>query len=211
MSVFCPSCGAQAGEGNFCTSCGSQLSGGHAPAAAPAGFQPPPPPAPAGWAPAPAYGQAPFKKSLGGAIVLLVFAILGVINPFLPYISYYGEAVNGWDSVDAFKYYGEFSNGPLISLIGSAIALVVALVIIIAQNGGKKSNKAALGVITLVVGLVVLGSAGASFNAWDAILEYEGEAADQGIGLFFAAASGLAQLILGIVILASPRVTQGRN
>ena len=40
------------------------------------------------------------------------------------------------------------------------IALNIALSIIIAQSGGKKSNKAAMGVITLVVGLVVLVAGG---------------------------------------------------
>jgi len=150
-----------------------------------------------------------FRKSLGGAVTLLIFAAIGSISPFLPYVSDVVDSINGWDSRDIFSAYEGFSAGPLLVLFGSLVALVVSIVIISNQNAGKRTGKVGTGVLTLVFGLVSLGGAGTAYQAWDSILVYEGEAANQGVGLWLGALSGLAVTVLGIIVLSVSKVTEG--
>ena len=168
---------------------------------------------------APAPTGQPFRKSVGGAITLLVFAALGAISPFLTYVSFdeyafYDEyfdglTVSGWDSQEVFDAYGETSSGPTLVLVGSLVVLGLAIAVIVNQNNGKRVNKTGFGVGTLVSGLVVAGSAGISFSAWDSILNQELLVASQGAGLFIGAVSGIAAVVIGIVMLTVPKVTQG--
>ena len=119
---FCGSCGTDVGQGRFCPSCG-----------APTASAPPRPTAAemnSGQqplyqsTPQPAYGSAPWQapaqpnsaptsKSLGVAITLLVFAALGIIGTFLPFLTipYYEESLKGWDAPEILRDYGEFSAG----------------------------------------------------------------------------------------------------
>ena len=160
-------------------------------------------------------GARTFQKSLGASVTLLIFAALGAISPFLTYISgydYYWEetfAFTGWESQDVFSDYEEFSNGPTFVLLGSLVALGLAIAIIVNQNNSKTVNKTGFGVGTLVSGVIVALSAGISYTAWDTILRDEGSSADQGVGLWLGAVSGVAILIIGIVMLTVPKVTQG--
>ena len=215
---FCGSCGTDAGQGRFCPSCG----------AATAGSQPRPTASEMNSGqqplyrstPQPAYGTAPWQapvqpnsaptsKSLGAAITLLVFAIVGAISTWLPYLTDdYGDSLKGWDSRDPLEYWGEFSAGPIFIIVGTVISAIIALVIITNQNQAKNSNQAACGVFALLSGLAVLGAGGATYTALDTVLKYEEISANQGIGLWLGCLSGLAITILGILILALPKATQ---
>lgn len=150
-----------------------------------------------------------FQKSLGGAVTTLVFAAVGAITPFLPYISDDYNSINGWDSRKAFSDYGEFSASPLLVFVGALAALVLAIVIINNQNKSMPTNKTGVGVGILISGIITVGSAGIAYSSWDSILVYEGLVAEQGVGLWLGAVCGLAVTILGIVTLAVPKVTQG--
>jgi hypothetical protein len=174
----------------------------------------PPPPAAAPYgggygSPTTAPVSGLFRKSLGGAVTLVVFSALGVLSPFLPYISVFDESINGWDSREVFSDYDEFSASPVLILLGSIVTLVLGIVVINNQNQGKATSKAGVGVTTLIAGLVTLGSAGMAYNSWDEILYYEDVLANQGIGLWLGVVCGLAATIIGIVALAVPKVTQG--
>jgi hypothetical protein len=160
-------------------------------------------------------GGQPFRKSLGGAVTLVVFSAIGVISPFLPYITDYYDyylgkiSFSGWDSRDVFSAYDEFSGSPVLILLGSLVTLVFGIVVIANQNQSKATNKVAVGVTTLIAGLVTLGAGGMAYNSWDEILIIDGSSANQGIGLWLGVVCGLAATIIGIVALAVPKVTQG--
>ena len=215
---FCGSCGTDAGQGRFCPSCGAATAGSQPrPTASEmnSGQQPlyrsTPQPAygPAPWQAPVQPNSAPTSKSLGTAITLLVFAIVGAISTWLPYLTDdYGDSLKGWDSRDPLEYWGEFSAGPIFIIVGTVISAIIALVIITNQNQAKNSNQAACGVFTLLSGLVILGAGGATLIALDTALQNEGITANQGIGLWLGCLSGLAITILGILILALPKATQ---
>ena len=216
---FCGSCGTDVGQGRFCPSCG-----------APTASAPPRPTAAemnSGQqplyqsTPQPAYGSAPWQapaqpnsaptsKSLGVAITLLVFAALGIIGTFLPFLTipYYEESLKGWDAPEILRDYDEFSAGPTWIVLGSIVAAICALVIIVNMNNGTNSNRVALGILSLIAGIAVLGAGGATYSALDNILIYEDEIGSMGIGLWLGCLSGLAITILGILILALPKATQ---
>jgi hypothetical protein len=217
---FCGSCGTDAGQGRFCPSCGaptansqprptaSEMNSGQQPL-----YRSTPQPA-YGSAPwqAPAQpNSAPTSKSLGAAITLLVFSIVGAISTWLPYLTDdYGDSLKGWDSRDPLEYWGEFSAGPVFIIVGTVVSAIIALVIITNQNQAKNSNRVACGVFTLLSGLAVLGAGGATYIALDTALQNEGITANQGIGLWLGSLSGLAITIIGILILALPKATQVR-
>ena len=174
--------------------------------------------------PQPAYGSAPWQapaqpksrptsKSLGGSIALLVMAIAGFVSTFLPYLTVhdydYGDYnIKGWDVAKLLKEYQEFSAGPILILIGSILAAIGALVVIVNMNSGKNSNRVILGIGTIIAGLVVLGSGGATYAALDNILQLEGASGTEAVGLWLGCLAGLTITIRGIVILVSPKATQ---
>jgi hypothetical protein len=153
----------------------------------------------------------PFQKSLGGAVTTLVFAAIGAITPFLPYVSDGYDSYSGWDSREWFSEFEEFSASPLLVFLGSLAALVLAIVIIANQNKSTPTNKTGVGVGILISGIVAMGSAGLAYSSWDSILVDLGLVAEQGVGLWLGALCGLAVTILGIVTLAVPKVTQGNQ
>ena len=216
---FCGSCGTDAGQSQFCPSCGAPTpSSRPRPTAAEmnSGQQPL-----SASTTQPAYGSVPWQapaqpnsapasKSLGASVTLLVFACLGFIAPFLPFLTipYYDENVKGWDVPEVLRDYEEFSTGPTWIVIGSIVAAMCALVIIVNMNKGANSNRVAVGTCSLIAGIAVLGAAGATYSALDNVLKYEDASGTMGIGLWLGIISGLAITILGIVILTSPKSTQ---
>ena len=215
---FCGSCGTDAGQSQFCPSCGAptpssrprptatEMNSGQQPSYATT-RQPATP-----WQAPAQPNSAPASKSLGASVTLLVFACLGFIGPFLPFLTFpfYDESLKGWDAPEVLRDYEEFSAGPTWIVIGSIVAAVCALVIIVNMNKGANSNRVAVGTCSLIAGIAVLGASGATFTALDNALKYEGESGSIGIGLWLGIISGLAITIIGIVILASPKATQVR-
>ena len=217
---FCGSCGTNAGQGRFCPSCGAPTASAQPrPSASEmnSGQQPL-----YGSTPQPAFGssmqQTPLQrhtpvasKSLGAAITLLVFACLGFIGTYLPFLTfpYNDGSLKGWDSVEVLRDgTEEFSAGPYWIVFGSIAAAICALVILVNMNKSTNSNRVALGTCSLIAGIAVLGAAGATYSALDNVLKYEGDSGSMGIGLWLGIISGLAITILGIVILTSPKSTQ---
>ena len=215
---FCGSCGTDAGQSQFCPSCGAptpssrprptaaEMNSGQQPSYANT-RQPATP-----WQAPAQPNSAPASKSLGASVTLLVFACLGFIGTYLPFLTipYYDENLNGWDVPEVLREYMEFSAGPTWIVIGSIVAAICALVIIVNMNKGANSNRVAVGTCSLIAGIAVLGASGATFTALDNVLKYEGESGSIGIGLWLGCVSGLAITILGIVILAAPKATQVR-
>ena len=180
---FCMFCGVEKGEGRFCPSCG----GTENPQA-----QNVAPPRAESWAAAgstqsqtpPNYGamqtsSSPVKPSLGGAITLLVFGIIGAVSPFLPYVSDGNDSASGWTSI--------ISN----------------------QKSGKSTNKVGAGFACLISGGAAALAAGGTYNALDELFYNADVAVSQGIGLTLGAVSGIAVVIIGIIIFAKDSVTQG--
>jgi len=221
---FCGSCGTDAGQSQFCPSCGAPTpSSRPRPTAAEmnSGQQPL-----SASTTQPAYGSVPWQapaqpnsapasKSLGASVTLLVFACLGFIAPFLPFLTdpYSDENLKGWDAPEGLREFEEFSTGPTWIVIGSIVAAICALVIIVNMNKGANSNQVAVGTCSLIAGIAVLGAGVMTYNALGNVIEYfreYGESGDIGIGLWLGIISGVAITILGIVILTSPKATQVR-
>ena len=221
---FCGSCGTDAGQSQFCPSCGAPTpSSRPRPTAAEmnSGQQPL-----SASTTQPAYGSVPWQapaqpnsapasKSLGASVTLLVFACLGFIAPFLPFLTdpYSDEKLKGWDAPEVLREFEKFSTGPTWIVIGSIVAAICALVIIVNMNKGANSNQVAVGTCSLIAGIAVLGAGVMTYNALDNFVEYlreYGESGDIGIGLWLGIISGVAITILGIVILTSPKATQVR-
>jgi len=216
---FCGSCGTDAGQGRFCPSCGAPTASAQPrPSASEmnSGQQPL-----YGSTTQPAYGSTPWptppqrhapraSKSNGAAVTLLVFAFLGFIGTFMPFLSFpFDESLTGWGTVEILREnYTEFSAGPYWIVLGSIAAAICALVIIANMNKGANSNQVALGTCSVIAGIAVFGASWATYKALDNALRYGGETATIGIGLWLGIISGLAIGILGIVILASPKATQ---
>jgi len=212
---FCTYCGGDKGEGQFCSSCGRTESQKAPTMAAPNSET---------WAAtSPAQNQSSsslggiqssthsVKPSLGGAVTLLVFGLVGAVSPFLPYVSAGGESASGWESK---KYLAEeelFSAGPIIVLLCSIVAAVIAGVIISNLKAGKSTPKAGVGVACLVSGAAAAISTGATYNALDELFREAEIAVDQGLGLTLGAICGAAIVVLGIVILVKDSVTQGNK
>ena len=210
---FCMFCGVEKGEGRFCPSCG----GTENPQA-----QNVAPPRAESWAAAgstqsqtpPNYGamqtsSSPVKPSLGGAITLLVFGIIGAVSPFLPYVSDGNDSASGWTSKDFLSEAEMFSAGPLLILLGSIVTAVIAGVIISNQKSGKSTNKVGAGFACLISGGAAALAAGGTYNALDEFFYNADVAVSQGIGLTLGAVSGIAVVIIGIIIFAKDSVTQG--
>lgn len=213
---FCGSCGTDAGQSQFCPSCGAptpssrprptatEMNSGQQPSYATT-RQPATP-----WQAPAQPNSAPASKSLGASVTLLVFACLGFIGPFLPFLTDpdWDESLKGWDAPEVLRELDEFSAGPTWIVIGSIVAAVCALVIIVNMNKGANSNQVAVGTCSLIAGIAVLGASWATFTALDNALKYVDESGSMGIGLWLGIISGLAITIIGIVILASPKSTQ---
>lgn len=160
-----------------------------------------------------------FQKSIGGAVTLVVIAVIGAISPWLPYIpggyDYYEDesypSISGWGSRWYFDRYEEVSAGPILVLLGSLVALGLGIAVLVSQSQSKPINKVAVGVSTIVGGLMVMIGAGMSFNSWDAILEYEELASDQGVGLWIGGVAGIGLLVMGILMLTVKKLTQGTS
>lgn len=201
MSSYCITCGSMIPSGLVCPSCGNQnpapstppTLGGFASSSTGA-FVPPP----------------PGRKMLGASITLLVFSALGLISPFLAYITDDYDSISGWDSRQYFSDYGEFSAGPILVLIGSVVSLIVAIAVIVGQSNGKPANRVVAGIASIVAGVLTAGSVGLSYQAWDNILIYEGFYANEGAGLWTGIVSGIGSVVLGIILLAVTSATRGK-
>lgn len=206
-------CGVEKGEGRFCPSCG----GTENPQA-----QNVAPPRAESWAAAgstqsqtsPNYGamqssSSSVKPSLGGAITLLVLGVIGAISPFMPYVTGEGESASGWQSKDFLTEAEKFSAGPVIVLIGSIVAAIIAGVIISNQKNGKATNKAGIGAACLVSGVATALAAGGTYNALDELFAEMEVTVSQGIGLSLSAICGIGIVIIGIIIFAKDSITQG--
>ena len=215
---FCGSCGTNAGQGRFCPSCGAPTASAQPrPSASEmnSGQQPL-----YGSTTQPAYGSTPWpnppqrhsppaSKSLGAAITLLVFGCLGFLGTWMPYLTGFDESLSGWGSVEVLRESSDaFSGGAYWIFIVSIGAAFCASVIISNMNKGANSNRVALGTCSLIAGIIVFGAGLATYTALDNELRYYNESASIGIGLSLGIISGLAIVILGIVILASPKATQ---
>lgn len=222
---FCMSCGAEKGDGRFCPKCGTMES------STPFAEAPSPTPSQASaqgasqqvWGSSPtaspnngfgAASSASRTKPTGGVITLAVFAALASISPWLAYLSADGESGNGWDVQDGLKEFEKFASGAIFILISGLVALGIAIALIARLKQGQTitdGSRKGLGTATLVAGIVMLLSGGATYNALDEVLQDAGETANQGIGLWLGCAMGLAIAIMGIVILAKPSTTAGRK
>jgi len=222
---FCMSCGAEKGDGRFCPKCGT-MEANTSYSESPSSMQAPAPTQPStqqAWGSgasvsAPtgfnATGVSGATKPTGGVITLTVFAALACISPWLAYLSADGDSGNGWDVQDGLKDFDKFSSGAILILISGLVALGVATGLIMRLKQGQPisaGNRKGLGITTLVAGIVMLLSGGATYNALDEVLQEAGEYADQGIGLWLGCVMGLAITIMGIVILSKPSVTAGRK
>lgn len=212
---FCMFCGVEKGEGRFCPSCG----GTENPQA-----QNVAPPRAETWAAAssaqtqspPNYGgvqnsASSVKPSLGGAITLLVFGIIGGISPFLTYVSNDDDSASGWQAKDFLSDAEMFSAGPLLVLLGSIAAAVIAGIIISNQKSGKSTNKVGAGFACLIAGGTAALAVGGTYNALDELFYEADVAVNQGIGMTLGALSGIAVVIIGIIIFAKDSITQGNK
>jgi hypothetical protein len=150
-----------------------------------------------------------FQKSLGGSVTLLIFAAVGAVCPFLPYVTSPYGSVNGWNSIEVFENWNEFSASPVLVLLSSLLSLGIAIGLVSNQNRGVVTNQIVAGVGTLVSGIVATASAGLAYSSWDSILSLDGSGASIGVGLSLGIICGLAVAIIGIVILTVPKVTGG--
>lgn len=217
---YCEKCRTRIISGNQCTTCGhvnpgppvassAQATWSQAAVAGSPGTQ--------SAAGSTSLAPAGFQKSIGGAVTMLVIAIIGFITPWLPYIpgecDYSGDcysSISGWESREAFSLYEEFSAGPFLVLFGALVVVGLSIAVLVSQGQGKAINRVAVGVPSIVGGLVAVVGASLSYNAWDSILRYEGAAANQGVGLWLGIIAGLGMVVMGILMLAVAKLTGNR-
>jgi hypothetical protein len=164
------------------------------------------------YTPSVSLGPTPFAKSLGGGITTIVFASLAVISPWMPYLSSDGTSVSGWTTASEILDYEErFSAGPALVLITGIIALASGITIVTKQNRGQAANRQGLGLAILISGIVMMVSAAVTYNILDELARNEGIFVETGLGLSLGVITGIAILVMGIIVLAKPSVTQGRK
>ena len=147
---------------------------------------------------------------VGGGVTLVILGAIAVLCPWMPYVTGYGSSGNGWDSIDALESNDKFSAGPALTLVTGLIVLVTGGVVLMNQRSRNPISNKGVGVLLLVVGLVMLGVGGATFNALDELFTEAEIAVNQGVGLWLSCASGLATIVAGIVFLNKPSLTRGR-
>lgn len=199
--AFCTSCGTKVESVGFCGTCGAAVNAKSTPSPAPV-------------APVASSTHSETREpATGGAVTLIVFAAVGAVSPWLPWIKDgYDNSINGWDSQKALGYLDKFSSGTTISLAASVCALVAGLSIYSRQRNTSATpmSKTGIGWLILVSGLSSLLGAGATYNGWDEAATDAGETLGEGIGMQFTAISGLAVLIMGIVALSGQNFVRGR-
>ena len=148
---------------------------------------------------------------------MLIVAAIGLITPWLAYIpevcNYeYGEcySFSGWKSRDVFSQYDESGVGPFLVLFGSLIVAGLSIAVLVAQGQKKAIPRVAIGAPSLVGGLISLAGVGISWQAWNSILQYEGVRLDPDIGLWLGIIAGLGMVVMGILMLAIPKLTGNR-
>ena len=217
--MYCERCRTRIISGVTCTTCGHVNPGqaqapqsGPPPAAGNPGMYLQPVPgvlSPSG----------PFQKPISGAVTLVVIAVIGAISPWLPYIpdGYPYQtgggyaSISGWRSRWYFDRYAQITAGPILVLLGSLVALGLGIAVLVSQSQSKPINKVAVGVPTIVGGLMVMLGAGISYNAWDTILEIEDVTSNQGVGLLIGLVAGVGLIVMGILMLTVRKLTQGTS
>jgi uncharacterized membrane protein HdeD (DUF308 family) len=130
----------------------------------------------------------------------------------MPYLSSDGTSVSGWTTASEILDYEErFSAGPALVLITGIIALASGITIVTKQKRGQAANRQGLGLAILISGIVMMVSAAMTYNILDEIARNEGIFVETGLGLSLGILTGIAILVMGIIVLAKPTVTQGRK
>jgi hypothetical protein len=168
--------------GAFCPSCGST-------------YGVSPPPSNSGPAMAPAC-----------AILLLIFGFLAVAGTFMAYFVYDNIPFSGWESQDATRYYDLYSSGALMSAIFGAVVALTGISgftrHLISSRPVKKSDRITVGIMLIVAAVLMIGNAGATYNAIDETAMLDVVYVEIGVGLYLQFLAGLATGVLGVVLLA---------
>jgi len=127
---------------------------------------------------------------------------VGLISTFLPYAKDDYDSINGWDSADVLSSYDQYSSGTIMILLFSIVNLIVGLMHF--SSAGQRQNAKSQGISTIVVGVIALGVAHATYMGWDAAAIEEGVFVEIGIGLYLAYLLGLAMIVVGILCLTVP-------
>ena len=130
------------------------------------------------------------------------FGSLGVLGTFLPYAGDSEDTVNGWDSADLLGDLDQYSSGTLMALLFAG-TLLAAGIVSLTELGTKQSTKG-FGWGSIVCGLFALGSAHATFLAWDSAAQDAGIFVEMGTGLYIAYLVGIVLIVVGILSLALP-------
>lgn len=216
----CHSCGFEKGEGRYCPKCGAMDGATRAPqSTTPANSIPAGQPSPNfGYQPTSSFSPMPGTSNVGtpnGAatgfgVSLLIAGILGVLSTFLPWLSGNGESANGWD-VREIMVEGElFSAGPILVIVGSIATLIMAGVLLSANNKGNAANRIGIGIGLLVAGLMTAGGVGATFNDLSEIFSQDAVSEILAAGWYLGAIIGFASAAAGIVAMIAKPLTNSR-
>lgn len=218
----CHSCGFEKGEGRYCPKCGAMDGATRAPqstATAPTNSIPAGQPSPNfGYQPNNSFSPIPGTSNIGTpsgsatgfGVSLLIAGALGVLSTFLPWLSGNGESVNGWKLREVMVEAELFSAGATLVIIGSIATLIMASVLLAANNKGNAANRIGIGIGLLVVGLMMAGGVGATFND---LSEYFSEDAVSEIlaaGWYLGAFIGFATAAAGIVAMLAKPLTNSK-
>jgi hypothetical protein len=143
--------------------------------------------------------------------VLAIGGALGAISTFLPFVKDEFDSLNGWKTQDALGELDKFAGGVTLWMIASIVAIILGVVVLANQNSGKASNRQMLGTIGIIGAIVMLMGLGSTYNSLDTALRESGIALEQGAGVGLGGLGGLLALIGAIMMLASPKYTQGKG
>ena len=223
--TFCRSCGFDKGEGRYCPQCGSMggPSAGSTESTMTANSIPAAPNTPNyGYQPNIAYSSTSGNRSgaaTGFGISMMIAGALGIISTFLPWLSFPYEyifeytSLNAWDLRTLLMEDELFSAGPILVVVGSSAALVMAFAILSANNQGRSANPIGLGIGFILSGLLIAGGVGATYDAVDAVLGYDfpGWGSELlGAGFLIIAILSVAIIVAGILTLTIKSLTNSR-
>ena len=218
----CHSCGFEKGEGRYCPKCGAMDGAAKTPQpmtttspnSIPSGQSQPNFDHQPSNAFSPILGTsdvvAPSSAATGFGVSLLVAGAVGVISTFLPWLSGNGESANGWKVREAMVESELFSAGAILIVLGSVATLIMASVILSSNTKGKGANRVGLGIGLLVVGLMMAGGAGATYNDLSDYFSQEAVSEILAVGWYLGVLVGFGIAIAGIVAIVVKPLTNSR-
>lgn len=185
-------------SGDYCPNCGTRYGATAGPGALPTSAN---------------SGSSPV--ALAFTLPLLIAGALGVLAPYLPYLSFEEIDISGWNSREFTGYYDLYSQGPAVTLFLSLVCLAAGVGLSLPAAGLVAGPSEGLrltnGIVSIVAAVALMINAAVVFSAIDEAAQLDGVLVEMGFGWALTIISSLVIATMGILILSVGSVFRNKK